>query len=188
MKQEHIINLQGKDYIKHEGLLAMFHENNGKEIVTELLSYENGVAVFKATATGDRGTFTGHGDADDNNVNRNIIPHKLRMAETRAVNRALRFYNNIGMCSVDELGGDDKPAVNRDTGFKAENARHSGSTKTYSKSKFDAQATSERIFACKTEEELKEIDEEIKDISMSVKQREWMTKAMFKRTKEIESK
>jgi len=30
------------------------------------------------------------------------------MAETRAIARALRWYNNIGMCSADELGGDDK--------------------------------------------------------------------------------
>jgi hypothetical protein len=28
------------------------------------------------------------------------------MAETRAINRALRLYNNIGMCSAEELGGE----------------------------------------------------------------------------------
>ena len=32
-----------------------------------------------------------------------ILPHALRMAETRAINRALRLYTDIGMCSVDEL-------------------------------------------------------------------------------------
>jgi len=35
------------------------------------------------------------------------------MAETRAIARALRFYNNIGMCSSDELGGESvKPKAN----------------------------------------------------------------------------
>jgi hypothetical protein len=33
-----------------------------------------------------------------------VAKHKYRMAETRAIARALRWYNNIGMCSADELG------------------------------------------------------------------------------------
>jgi len=104
------MNIQGNEFIKFEGLLEMFHENGGKSIHTELISSEQPY-MFKATVEGEKGTFTGHGDADSSNVNSMIAKHMIRMAETRAIARALRWYNNIGMCSADELGGDDKPQV-----------------------------------------------------------------------------
>ena len=53
---------------------------------------------------GDCKFFTGYGDADSKNVNQTIALHKIRMAETRAVNRALRLATNIGMTSAEELG------------------------------------------------------------------------------------
>ncbi len=108
VEKKFIVLLQGKEFITHEGLLAEFHKNGGKKIETRLLNETSTLKtiIFKATAEGERGTFTGHGDADDENVNTIIRKHKVRMAETRAVNRALRLYNNIGMCSTDELGGD----------------------------------------------------------------------------------
>jgi hypothetical protein len=115
MDKKFIVNIQGSDFIKHEGLLNEFHENGGKEILTEMLALKDGMCVFKATAIGEKGKFTGHGDASQTNVNKMIAPHYIRMAETRAVNRALRFYNNIGMCSADELGGSDvKPTKEND--------------------------------------------------------------------------
>ena len=94
------------EFITHEGLLNEFHVNGGDKITTELISSENGVYLFKATAEGKRGMFTGHGDASKDNVTGKVSQHFIRMAETRAVNRSLRLYNNIGMCSSDELGGD----------------------------------------------------------------------------------
>lgn len=109
MDKKFVINLQGNDFVKFEGLLAEFHANGGKEIDTEELSTSTQERpVFKATVSGEKGTFSGHGDADDTNVNKMIARHKYRMAETRAIARALRWYNNIGMCSADELGGDEK--------------------------------------------------------------------------------
>jgi len=103
-----IANLKGKDFVLFDGLLAMFHENKGKSIETEELPNSTSESPkFKATVTGERGTFTGHGDADSKNTNAMIGVHKYRMAETRAIARALRWYNNIGMCSVDELGGSE---------------------------------------------------------------------------------
>lgn len=104
------MNIQGNEFIKFEGLLEMFHQNGGKSIHTELISSEEPY-MFKATVEGENGTFTGHGDADKTNVNSMIAKHMIRMAETRAIARALRWYNNIGMCSADELGGDDTPVV-----------------------------------------------------------------------------
>ena len=106
-----IIQISGKSFVLFEGLLSTFHENGGKEIYTKIINTEP--LIIQATVKGERGTYQGIGDADDNNVGKMILPHKIRMAETRAIARALRFYNNIGMCSAEELGGgeDKKLAV-----------------------------------------------------------------------------
>jgi hypothetical protein len=62
--------------------------------------------VFKATvfkSPGSRG-FVGYGDADPSNVSSVVLGAEMRVAETRAVNRALRKAYGIGLCSVEELG------------------------------------------------------------------------------------
>lgn len=108
MDKKFIINLQGKEFITFEGLLAEFHKNEGKSIETEeTANSTEDSPKFKAIVEGKNGKFTGHGDANSSNVNTMIAKHKYRMAETRAIARALRWYNNIGMCSVDELGGEN---------------------------------------------------------------------------------
>lgn len=114
----------------YAGLLAEAHEKGLEGIDTELVqtpTEENGqVAICKATVvireptgsvdpdTGEpvfiRKTFTGLGDASPNNVSRNIVPHIIRMAETRSKARALRDGVNIGMTSLEELSGDDEAA------------------------------------------------------------------------------
>ena len=106
-KQELYINIKGKDFVLYGGLLDLFHKNGGKEIRTELIETkinEKTFFIFKATVTGEKGVFEGYGDACEGNVGSMIKPHMMRMAETRAKARALRDYNNIGDCSVEELG------------------------------------------------------------------------------------
>jgi len=104
---KYIIEISGKKFIQFDGLLVLFHENKGKSIETEEVASSTATDPrFKATVSGDKGTFTGHGDANDSNVGAMVKVHKYRMAETRAIARALRLYNNIGLCSVEELGGD----------------------------------------------------------------------------------
>ena len=51
----------------------------------------------------------GHGDADPSNVSFMVRGAELRIAETRAVNRALRKAYGIGLCSVEELGAFSSP-------------------------------------------------------------------------------
>ena len=102
-----IINLQGKDFILFEGLLDIAHKKGIKSIVTEMIENTNEVTIFKAEVTMEDGSiYTGFGDTTPNNVNKLILVHKIRMAETRAVARALRFATNVGLCSLEELGGD----------------------------------------------------------------------------------
>jgi hypothetical protein len=62
--------------------------------------------VFKATvfkSASSRG-FVGYGDADPSNTSPLVRGAEMRVAETRAVNRALRKAYGIGLCSVEELG------------------------------------------------------------------------------------
>ena len=110
-----IIKLQGKEYTTHQGLLYVAHQQGITSIITELVSEDADKrrAVFKATAVGDRGAFTGWGDADPSNVGKMIANAYLRMAETRSVSRALRLYLGIGMTAMDELPGKEQetPAI-----------------------------------------------------------------------------
>ncbi len=103
-----IVSLQGKEFILYDGLLDMAHQMELQSIKTEMVQYDGKVVIFRATATTKDGkSFDGYGDATTENVNKMIAKHMIRMAETRAKARALRDLTNVGMCSVEELGGDD---------------------------------------------------------------------------------
>ena len=62
--------------------------------------------VLKATVYPSKGSagFVGYGDADPFNVSLRVRGAEMRMAETRAVNRALRKAYGVGICSIEEIG------------------------------------------------------------------------------------
>jgi hypothetical protein len=62
--------------------------------------------AFEATVYKSRACrgFVGYGDADPSNVSPLVHGAEMRVAETRAVNRALRKAYGIGICSVEEIG------------------------------------------------------------------------------------
>ena len=102
--------LGGRWYVTHSGLLKLAHRKGCAGIKTSLLSRRSEPAVgrwlFKATVyrcSRSKG-FTGYGDADPSNVSPLVRGAEMRVAETRAVNRALRKAYGIGLCSVEELG------------------------------------------------------------------------------------
>ena len=117
MRDEFLITRQGKQYVLFAGLLDEAHNRGLKGIDTELIQVpteENGrVAVVKARVEMEDGsTFSGIGDASPENVGRNIVPHIIRMAETRAKARALRDAVNVGAVALEELSDtDDAPPV-----------------------------------------------------------------------------
>jgi hypothetical protein len=78
-----------------------------KTILQERLSDAGSARwVFKATvfkSSSSKG-FVGYGDADPTNTSPLVRGAEMRVAETRAVNRALRKAYGIGLCSVEELG------------------------------------------------------------------------------------
>jgi hypothetical protein len=105
-----ILWLKGGWYVTSGGLLRMAKENHCHGIhahaMSKLSDATNNRWVFKATvykSPGSKG-FVGYGDADPSNVSLMVQGAELRIAETRAVNRALRKAYGIGLCSVEELG------------------------------------------------------------------------------------
>lgn len=100
----------GKDFILFTGLLNLGHDEGLKDITTnieQMPSKDNGMyAVVSASVVTERGSFSGIGDAAPDSVNKMLLPHLLRMAETRAIARALRFATNIGMTCLEELSSD----------------------------------------------------------------------------------
>ena len=97
-------------YVTHSGLLRLAYRNRASGIrVHPIREYCNSGAnrwVFKATVYrryAPKG-FVGYGDADPSNVSPLVRGAEMRVAETRAVNRALRKAYGIGICSVEELG------------------------------------------------------------------------------------
>ncbi|KKR49269.1 MAG: hypothetical protein UT86_C0001G0241 [Candidatus Magasanikbacteria bacterium GW2011_GWC2_40_17] len=99
-----------KEVVTYRGLLARAHEDHLVSIETSLLQYpsetNNQTAVVLAKAATSKGSFTGLGDASPSNVNPMIVPHLIRMAETRAKARALRDAVNIGVVCLEELGAE----------------------------------------------------------------------------------
>jgi hypothetical protein len=126
MRDEFLITRQGKQYVLFAGLLDEAHSRGLRGIDTELLQVpddQNGsVAIVKATAEMEDGShFSGIGDASPDNVGRNIVPHIIRMAETRAKARALRDAVNVGATALEELSdGDDAPPAD---GFGSSSTR-----------------------------------------------------------------
>jgi len=114
VREEFFIERQGKRFVLYAGLLEEAHERGLRGIETELLQTPgagNGeVAIVKAVVRTEEGKFSGIGDASPQNVSRNIAPHLIRMAETRAKARALRDAINVGATSLEELDGDSGEA------------------------------------------------------------------------------
>jgi hypothetical protein len=82
------------------------------EVVDTLCNCASGRFVLKATVypTKRSSGFVGYGDADPSNVSPLVRGAEMRVAETRAVNRALRKAYGIGLCSVEEIGASAQPS------------------------------------------------------------------------------
>jgi hypothetical protein len=102
--------LDGRWYVTHSGLLRLARRNRCAGIqVRPMPKFSDPLSarwVFCATVykTSASKRFVGYGDADPSNVSSLVRGAEMRIAETRAVNRALRKAYGIGLCSVEELG------------------------------------------------------------------------------------
>jgi hypothetical protein len=114
-----LLLLNRKWYITHAGLVRLAWRNRCRGIdVQPAMEFSDPRAsrwTFKATVYKSprcKG-FVGYGDADPSNVSPLVHGAEMRVAETRAVNRALRKAYGIGICSVEELSSSTGP-VNSD--------------------------------------------------------------------------
>src|SRR6266851_8136517 len=104
-----LLHFSGKWYVSHSGPLRIAHRRRcvGIDTAIEQHTTEPSVGrwVFRATVHKSQSTsFVGYGDADPSNVSTLVRGAEMRVAETRAVNRALRKAYGIGICSVEEIG------------------------------------------------------------------------------------
>ena len=73
------------------GRLRLAHDGNGKlSIQTEVVQFDDSLAVVKATVTTDKGSFCGFGTASAQRDQR-LADSLLELAETRSIARSLRF-------------------------------------------------------------------------------------------------
>ncbi len=111
-----LIFLDGRWYVTHTGLLRLSRRKRCSGInvrpVRAFCDPQSSRWAFAATVyrSGTCKGFVGHGDADPSNVSPLVHGAEMRVAETRAVNRALRKAYGIGICSVEEVGSFAEPA------------------------------------------------------------------------------
>jgi hypothetical protein len=102
-------------YVTHAGLLRLARRKHCTGIrvspVDKFCDPSSQRWAFKATVYRSKQCrgFVGYGDADPSNVSPLVRGAEMRVAETRAVNRALRKAYGIGLCSVEEIGAASSP-------------------------------------------------------------------------------
>jgi hypothetical protein len=105
-----LLLLDGRWYVTHNGLLGLARRSHCAGIkVQPVQPFCDPSAqrwAFEATVYKSKTCkgFVGYGDADPSNVSALVRGAEMRVAETRAVNRALRKAYGIGICSVEEIG------------------------------------------------------------------------------------
>ena len=104
-------------YVTHTGLIRLAARKRCRGIhvqpIAEFSDSINRRYAFKATVYKSDACqgFVGYGDADPSNVSFLVHGAEMRVAETRAVNRALRKAYGIGICSVEEIGSFAEPSA-----------------------------------------------------------------------------
>ncbi|HZQ18955.1 MAG TPA: hypothetical protein VFA90_09550 [Terriglobales bacterium] len=105
-----LLLLEGRWYVTHAGLLRLAKRQHcgGIDVqpVNPFCNEATSRYAFSATvyASPEGKGFVGYGDADPSNLSPLVRGAEMRIAETRAVNRALGKAHGIGICSVEEVG------------------------------------------------------------------------------------
>jgi hypothetical protein len=101
------------------GRLRLAHEENDQlSITTEIIRYDENLAIVKAVTSTMKGSFPGIGMASVDR-DHSIAPAILELAETRAIARSLRFAGyGVEYCSAEEIShlenGNSKSPIRSD--------------------------------------------------------------------------
>jgi hypothetical protein len=110
-----LLYLNSHWYVTHTGLLGLARRSRCAGIHVQPLNKfcepSSRRWAFRATVYKSKNCrgFVGYGDADPSNVSPLVHGAEMRVAETRAVNRALRKAYGIGICSFEEIGANAEP-------------------------------------------------------------------------------
>ena len=121
-------------YVTHSGLISLARRNHCAGIkvqpVQDFCAPSAQRWTFEATVYKTKACrgFVGYGDADPSNVSSLVHGAEMRVAETRAVNRALRKAYGIGICSVEEIGTVPSPSPSPTEKLPPQNANGNGNT------------------------------------------------------------
>jgi hypothetical protein len=120
--------IDGRWFLTHAGLLRIAQRKHccgiDSVLVERLSDPIVGRWVFRARVKCSRlRAFVAYGDADPSNCSTLVHGAEMRVAETRAVNRALRKAYGIGLCSVEELGSISNPPKPAPAGNSSYNVR-----------------------------------------------------------------
>lgn len=132
-----LLLIEGKWYVTHVGLLRLARRKKccgiHVEMVPQFCDPRSSRWTCRATVykTPTCKGFVGHGDANPENVDPPIRGAELRMAETRAVSRAVRQAYAVPFCSAEELGSFTGQPASRPASKKVpqpakSNGHHSG--------------------------------------------------------------
>ena len=111
-----VLLLDGRWYVTHSGLLGLACRRRCVGINVQPVPTFSDLSIgrwaFEATVYKSKTCkgFVGYGDADPSNVSSLVRGAEMRIAETRAVNRALRKAYAVGLSSIEELGSFARPA------------------------------------------------------------------------------
>ena len=103
-------------YVTHTGLIRLARRSRcvgiHTKVIQDLCNPQTQRWAFEATVYKSKTCrgFVGYGDADPSNVSFLVHGAEMRVAETRAVNRALRKAYGIGICSIEEIGSAAEPS------------------------------------------------------------------------------
>jgi len=110
--KQYTIDIQGKKFIKADGLMHLAHKVGVAEIkiTHQEVNWEAECArtivtvkLLPEKSLGNERYFTGSGSATPQNCSGMVKKHFVEMSETRAVSRALRKALNVDMVSAEEI-------------------------------------------------------------------------------------